>query len=630
MKQKKQLTRFIPLVLFLALVGFIVYENATSPIPEVEGDEAQEQILAYDVVIRLASDATAEVSETITYDFKENNRHGIYRTIPLTRGQGTTGELMLSGLEVSSDYAGEGTQYSSENFGRKLVQPNPWLDALFGSNFDSLFGTPQDSVNVKIGDPEAYVTGMHVYTISYTAERAVGYFSDRDEFYWNVTGNDWNVPISTANVTLVLPTFISVEELHLASYCGKFGKKTPCSEPVVGVEDGTGRTTVSYTMPAESGEQFSIGRGMTVAVGFPKGTVALVGTIPPPWMYYVGYWYLVVPFLVGFLVYRKRIAYVLRRYRYYRTTSIIPEYDAGTLTPLEAGVLVRGAPKNEDLSAELIWLAIAGYIRIVKNGDNNYEFIDTGKDRVDLSSFNKTLLEGVAGKTSGDLLLTFYITAELIKEEIVESLTRKGYLEDTLKNGSAKNRLPSTKKSILFISLFLAVNPGVFVWILLGVKFGAAFSLSMILFGLLAVVFGAGARLTQAGLEKERMLKGLKEYIDAAEDERIKFHNAPAKTPETFEKLLPFAMIFGLEKEWAKEFEGVYSSPPSWYTDTYGVSSFSHSFTALSFTTDLGTFATQATYALTSAPAGSSGSSSGSSGGGSSGGGGGGGGGGSW
>lgn len=630
MKSKVRLAQIIFPLIVLAVIGYVVYDAIMTMPPESYSNEASEEITTYDVVIRLAPDATAEISETITYDFKENSKHGIYRIIPLTRGQGTTGELQLSGLEVSSDYAGENTQYSSRGFGFKKPESNVLLDALFGSNLASLFGIPQDSVSVKIGDPDAYVTGTHVYTISYTAERATGYFSDRDEFYWNVTGNDWEVPINTAHVTVVLPTQISPSDLHLASYCGMFGVKTKCSEPLLGLEEGTGRTTVSYTMPEEPEYYTSIGRGMTVAIGLPKGTVALVGTVPPPWMHYLGYWQFFAPFIVGFLVYRKRIMYVLRRHAYYRNTSIIPEYDAGTLTPLEAGVLVRGAPKDEDLSAELIWLAIAGYLRIEKNGDNNYVFTDTGKDRSELSSFDKTLLEGVAGKNSVDLVTSFYITANLIKEGIIESLTNKGYLEDTLKNGSAKNRLPVHRGGIIFICLFLAVNPGVFIWIILGVKFGAAFSLSMIMLALFASVLGAGARLTQAGLEKERMLKGLKEYIDAAEDERIKFHNAPSKSPEVFEKLLPFAMIFGLEKEWAKEFEGVYSTPPSWYTDTYGVSSFSHSFTALSFTTDLGTFATQATYALTSAPAGSSGSSSGSSGGGSSGGGGGGGGGGSW
>jgi uncharacterized membrane protein YgcG len=630
MKRKISPGKFIMPLIVLAFFGYGIYETVTTPYPDTQVDEAQEEITAYDVVIRLSPDATAEVTETITYDFKENSKHGIYRTIPLTRGAGTTGELVLSGLEVSSDYAGEDTLYSSEGFGRKVTQPNLVFESLFGSGFESLFGPAQDSVSVKIGDPDAYVTGTHVYTISYTAERAVGYFSDRDEFYWNVTGNAWEVPITSAQVTLVLPTYIPVEQLHLASYCGLSGAKAPCSEPVVGVEEETGRTTVSYTMPREPELFTTIGRGMTIAVGFPRGIVAVVGTIPPPWMKYLGYWYLFVPFLVGPLVYRKRIAYLLSRHQYYKTTPIIPEYDAGTLTPLEAGVLVRGAPKDEDLSAELIWLAIAGYIRIVKNGDNNYDFIDTGKDRSELSTFNKALLDGVAGKSSFYLMNSFYVTANLIKKDIIASLTQKGFLEKSSKSSSPRTQLPSHKGGVIFICLFLAVNPGLFIWILFGVKFGAAFSLSMVMLALLAFIFGSGARLTRAGLEKERMLMGLKEYIDAAEDERIKFHNAPAKSPEVFEKLLPFAMIFGLEKEWAKEFEGVYTTPPNWYTDAYGVSTFSHSFTALNFATDLSSFASQATSALTSAPAGSGGGSSGSSGGGSSGGGGGGGGGGSW
>jgi hypothetical protein len=44
-------------------------------------------------------------------------------------------------------------------------------------------------------------------------------------------------------------------------------------------------------------------------------------------------------------------------------------------------------------------------------------------------------------------------------------------------------------------------------------------------------------------------------YIDTAEDEKIKFHNDPEKYKGVFEKLLPYAMIFNLEKKWAKVFE---------------------------------------------------------------------------
>jgi hypothetical protein len=32
-----------------------------------------------------------------------------------------------------------------------------------------------------------------------------------------------------------------------------------------------------------------------------------------------------------------------------------------------------------------------------------------------------------------------------------------------------------------------------------------------------------------------------------------------------FEKLLPYAILFGLEKDWAKQFNDIYVSPPGWY-----------------------------------------------------------------
>jgi uncharacterized membrane protein YgcG len=61
-------------------------------------------------------------------------------------------------------------------------------------------------------------------------------------------------------------------------------------------------------------------------------------------------------------------------------------------------------------------------------------------------------------------------------------------------------------------------------------------------------------------------LEGLKMYIDTAEKHRIEFHNDPKKFRGVFETLLPYAMIFGLEKKWAKEFEDLYKdTQPDWY-----------------------------------------------------------------
>ncbi len=126
---------------------------------------------------------------------------------------------------------------------------------------------------------------------------------------------------------------------------------------------------------------------------------------------------------------------------------------------------------------------------------------------------------------------------------------------------------------------------------------------------------------TPEGALMKEYIEGLKLYLQIAEKDRIRFNNAPEKSPELFEKLLPYAIVLNVEKAWAKEFEGIYDTPPSWYNDHT-----MRGFTLGALTTNLGDFTKTASSSLSSAP----GSSSGSGGGGFSGGGGGGGGGGSW
>ena len=53
------------------------------------------------------------------------------------------------------------------------------------------------------------------------------------------------------------------------------------------------------------------------------------------------------------------------------------------------------------------------------------------------------------------------------------------------------------------------------------------------------------------------------------------------KTPEMFEKYLPFAMAFGVERKWARAFQDIYRQPPSWYVGSnpsgFDFNRFSHS-----------------------------------------------------
>ncbi|MCA9325006.1 DUF2207 domain-containing protein, partial [Candidatus Saccharibacteria bacterium] len=141
--------------------------------------------------------------------------------------------------------------------------------------------------------------------------------------------------------------------------------------------------------------------------------------------------------------------------------------------------------------------------------------------------------------------------------------------------------------------------------------------------------------LTDKGLELSRYLQGLKLYIDVAEKDRIKMLQSPEGAAKIsgldptdnkqliklYERVLPYAVLFGQEKEWNKQIGRLYedlNQNPDWYVGR-------SAFTAAAFSNAMSSFSTSASYS-----AASSSSSGGSSGGGSSGGGGGGGGGGGW
>jgi uncharacterized membrane protein len=141
-----------------------------------------------------------------------------------------------------------------------------------------------------------------------------------------------------------------------------------------------------------------------------------------------------------------------------------------------------------------------------------------------------------------------------------------------------------------------------------------------ILSGLIMVFFGwfMPSRTTRGTREVEKVL-GFREFLSRVEGDRLE---RMVKTPEMFEKFLPFAMALGVEDNWAKAFDGIYTQPPSWYSGPGGMATFRPS----SFTHNLGVMSTTAAATMSSAPrsSGGSGFSGGSSGGGFGGGGGGG------
>lgn len=304
--------------------------------------------------------------------------------------------------------------------------------------------------------------------------------------------------------------------------------------------------------------------------------------------------------------------------------TIIAQYEPpDNLTPVEVGTVIDEKVDKKDISAEIIYLAVKGYLKIIllEGGGlfktKDYE-LQKLKDENDLpNDFDKKLMESLFGSKSSIKLsdvkkdFNFYKDITETIEKIYQSVVNKNYF--------GKN--PNKVKTVYIII-------GVIIWFfgfLSGFIFGSFGIVSGFIAGLIVIIFGIfmPVKTKEGVLAKEHIL-GLKEYLSVAEKERLSFHNAPEKNPEHFEGFLPYAMVLGVEKEWAKQFEGIYNQQPNWY-----VGPVSGGFSVAVFVNDLGRFQASANAVFGGRGSAASGGS-GFGGGGFSGGGFGGGGGGSW
>ena len=168
---KSRLT--IDLVIIILTAFFIL-------IPEISmAQNQQEEVQNFDSKITINKDASISVVETIDYYFP-SPRHGIYRNIPIIYkdSNGRRFQLKLIILKISD---GQGADI-------------PYSDSKNKNNLE-----------IKIGDPDKTVNGQQKYQIEYTVVGAINYFDDHDELYWNVTGQDWKVPIRKTTAEVKVP-----------------------------------------------------------------------------------------------------------------------------------------------------------------------------------------------------------------------------------------------------------------------------------------------------------------------------------------------------------------------------------------------------------------------------------------
>lgn len=549
--------------------------------------QAMEKIDNFETFIQINSDASLDIEEQIDYNFGSLQKHGIFREIPIKyKARGGNYNLRISDIDVRDG--------KNQKYDFKITYPGNYA-------------------KIKIGDADKYVTGEKTYIINYKIKRAINYFDYCDELYWNTTGNEWQIPIEKSKAIIFLPEKIEKEKLKTTCFTGFLGSKINCDKYEYIENNLTEKIIFEQGLLQPR-------QGLTVVVGFPKGLVnqptkfqIFLDTLKDNWILFLP----IAIFMILFYLWRTRGQDPKGR------KTIIARFDPpDNLTPAEIGTIIDEKADAKDISAEIINLAVKGYLKITrleekgifKKADYLLEKLK-GENELE-NNFEKELMRGLFDfKDSvklSDLKNKFYQNLGKIEKEIYKSTVDKKYFSKNPKK--IRKIYFGIGIVVLFLSFFSAP------------LFGGLGIFSCLLSGILIIIFSffMPVKTKKGVLAKEHIL-GLKEYLTVAEKDRIKFHNAPEKSPKQFEKLLPFAMVLGVEKQWAKQFEGIYNQQPNWYNDPSG-----RPFTAFALVGGLNSFQTNTNSTLSCHPSSAAGGSSGFGGGGFSGGGFGGGGGGSW
>jgi uncharacterized protein (TIGR04222 family) len=275
---------------------------------------------------------------------------------------------------------------------------------------------------------------------------------------------------------------------------------------------------------------------------------------------------------------------------------------------------------NKVMTAAIINLAVKGYLKITAQGDDHsLQRVTPPRDAPALAAGERELHDALfAEGDTAELDNAFHARlggARSAHKKSLEADYSRGYFR--------RNGLLNVPAIIILllaavIALSIGAGPSVLVIAVIGVS--------------IATVIGFAVVMRAPTLRGRKLLdeiEGFEEYLEIAEKHELNLRAPPEKTPELFEKLLPFALALGVEQNWAEKFAGVLASvrtpdgrgyQPSWYNGKFSVNNLSSS------TQGLSRGLNSAISSSVSPP----GSSSGGGGGGFSGGGGGGGGGGGW
>ncbi len=550
-------------------------------LPAAATAQRQLTIERFDAELVVLRNGGTIVTERITARF-DGQWNGLFRSIPINYDapHGANYRLRLE-LESATDATGSPLR----------VEDN----------------TENGTRTFKIWVPNAR-DATHTIVLRYRVPNALRFFEEHDELYWNVTGNQWEVPIKSASASIMLPT--DVTGTRATAFTGAYGTRS--QEAQVNVAGN------SVQIVTTGGLAFR--EGLTAVVGWNPGVVARPTMVARASSTLLSNLVFVFPIIVLLVMARLWHRYGRDPRKLPITTAYEPPAE---LRPAEMGTLLDNSPDIRDITATLVDLAVRGYLTIEEQTDEKLFGLFSSKNYIfhlkrdasqwhDLRAHEQALLQGVFQNGSAS------VEDRELKNRFYRDIPgiQKGIFAQLVEHGHYQRRPDHVRTRWIGAGVLGAVAIG-FLGVVINARSGidsptpiAAGALS----GLIIIGFGIfmPARTVRGARTLEQVL-GFEEFLRRVESDRFE---RIIKTPELFEKYLPFAMALRVDDNWCRAFQEICTTPPQWYNTAHP-----HGFSLHTFGGSLNRMAVATGAAMTAAPRSSSGSSGFSSGGGFSGGG---------
>ena len=567
----------------------------------------------YDLGIDDSGHSTLETVETFVAEFPDTDQnHGIQRAIPL-RYQGHPTDLTL---ESVTDAAGTPRDYDTETDDENLI------------------------VTIAADD---YVHGEQSYVLTYTARDVTAYFAntDDDEFYRDTNGVLWQQPFARhTTTTVVAPDLVDALTGSLGCFVGPEGSGTECD--IRRIDDTPATAEGLEVAPGSavfgtSNENLGPGDNVTIGIAFAPHTFTERETAyfsaASSWVQAISTLFAVIVAVLAIVYRRTRLKDAPGR------PVVVPEYTP----PRDADLLIASAVMKRTqrgAAASFVDYAVRHNIQIVEQNEGGSSKTDYWLRLLTWQGLNDSELQ-LARALFGEALVPG-TWRELKKSDAALSKEIYTVVQNTKKRSLTEGYFTSGLRgtgSLLLAAAFVFAGVGFAGGVLsidAALGGGIPWILLFVAVATVVLVFLTAFRspLTQKGAELRDYIEGIRMYVEWAEEERFRVLQSPEGALKTgvdapdwgqvvklYEKLLPYAVLLGLETEWAKVLGTYYESlgaQPEWYGG-------SGAFNAYLFASSIGSMSSTAASSYSGS---SSSSSSGFSGGGGSSGGGGGGGGG--